>query len=99
MSQEVQLPGERERKAFVEKLGQFRSSLPPSEQQMLDIMAITAFQPQGQREVQGYTWFWSQTGPYGPGWYNTGWQYPWDNTPYSNTAYSLYARPDGRYLP
>ena len=29
MSQETQIPNESERKAFVEKLGQFRSSLQP----------------------------------------------------------------------
>lgn len=99
MPQDVRLPSESERKAFVEKLHQFRQSLPPGEQQMLDIMAITTFQPREQADVQGYTLYWSQWGPLGPGWYQGGWQIPWDNTPYQNTAYGMSAGEDGKYLP
>jgi hypothetical protein len=36
---DVQFPSDNERKAFLEKLGQFRSTLPSSEQRMLDAMA------------------------------------------------------------
>ena len=99
MAREFRLPEEAERKAFVEKLRQFRETLPPSEQQMLDVMAITTFAPQASGEVQGYEWFWSAGGPAGAGWYNTGWLSSWANTPYENTAYGLQARPDGKYLP
>ena len=53
-----QMPSESERKAFIEKLGKFRESLPPSEQRMLDAMAIAAFQPQDQGgDVQGYWYY------------------------------------------
>ena len=47
MSQEPQIPSEAERKVFVEKLGQFRSTLQPKEQAMLDGMAMAAFHDQG----------------------------------------------------
>jgi hypothetical protein len=99
MAQEIRLPDEGQRKAFIEKLGQFRSTLSPDEQRMLDIMAVTTFQPKDTHEVQAYTWYWGATGRYGPGWYENGWRYGWDNTPYQDTAYGLYAGPDGRYLP
>jgi hypothetical protein len=56
MSQEVQVPSDGERKAFLEKLGQFRGTLSPSEQRMLDTMAMAAHQPTQQGEVQGYGW-------------------------------------------
>ena len=97
MAQDVQLPNESERKAFVEKLAQFRSTLAPDEQRMLDIMAISTFRPQ-EGDVQGYTAYWTNYGPVGPGWYQNGWMAPWNNTPYQDTAYSLYAGSDGRYL-
>jgi hypothetical protein len=99
MAREVHLPDEPARKAFIEKLGKFRQGLEPSEREMLDIMAITTFSPHTRDEVHGYTWFWSAGGPTGPGWYNNGWSYGWDNTAYQNTAYSVYASPDGKYLP
>jgi hypothetical protein len=98
MSQETQLPDEGERRAFVEKLAAFRQTLAPSEQRMLDVMAITTFTPRD-HDVQGYTTYWTVMGPYGPGWYETGWRLNWANTPYRDTAYGLYAGPDGRYLP
>ena len=75
MSQEPQLPSESERKAFVQKLGEFRSTLPPNEQRMLDAMAVAAFSSREQSDVQGYgAWF--ATGPYTaqyvPTFYQTG---------------------------
>jgi hypothetical protein len=99
MAREYSLPDEAERKSFVEKLRQFRQSLPASEQQMLDIMAATTFAPQSQEDVHGYEWFWGIGGPAGSGWYYNGWRPGWDNTPYQNTAYNMNAQPDGRYLP
>jgi hypothetical protein len=78
------IPSENERKAFVEKLAQFRSSLPASEQRMLDAMAAAAFQPRDQGDVQGYG-FWT-AGPVGPQYvptfYQTGWTYQWSATPF-----------------
>ena len=79
-----QMPGEGERKAFVEKLAQFRSTLQPGEQRMLDAMAITAFGAQEQGDVQGYTWFYGPQGPVytGPSFYQTGWRTQWTATPW-----------------
>lgn len=103
MSQNIAMPDEAQRKAFVEKLAQFRSSLAPDEKQMLDVMVITTFAPQPQGDVEGYQWFWSQWGPNGPGWYTNGWIQPWTGNGYqqtaNGTAYGLQAGPDGLYLP
>jgi hypothetical protein len=85
MSQQPQGPSEQERKAFIEKLGQFRSSLPQPEQRMLDAMAIAAFGgQQEQGDVQGYGWFYGPYGPVytGPTFYQTGWQTQWYATPW-----------------
>ena len=82
---DVQFPSDSERKAFLEKLGQFRSTLPSSEQRMLDAMATAAFQPQNpQGDVQGYGWVPSARGPVyvGPTFYQTGWTYQWQLTPF-----------------
>ena len=53
---DAQMPSESERKAFIEKLGQFRNTLPQGEQRMLDAMAIAAFgatqQPKEGDDVQ-----------------------------------------------
>ena len=97
MAQDVQLPDESQRKAFIEKLAQFRQTLAPDQQQMLDIMALSTFRPR-EGDVQGYTAYWTNWGPLGPGWYQSGWIVPWNSTPYQDTAYSLNAGPDGRYL-
>ena len=81
-------PSEGERKAFVEKLAQFRSTLQPSEQRMLDAMAAAAFTPQGQ-DVQGYGVF--APGPvpgtsvYQPTWFIDGYTYDWVATPFGMT--------------
>jgi hypothetical protein len=82
---DVQFPSDSERKVFLEKLGQFRSTLPASEQRMLDAMATAAFQPQDtQGDVQGYGWVPSAYGPVyvGPTFYQTGWTYQWQATPW-----------------
>ena len=85
MSQ-TQMPSESERKAFIEKLGQFRSSLPQGEQRMLDAMAIAAFGggQQEQGDVQGYGWYYGPYGPVytGPTFYQTGYQTTWTATPW-----------------
>ncbi len=78
----AEFPNESERKAFLEKLGNFRSTLPVSEQRMLDAMAAAAFTPRDQGDVQGYAMW--VAGPYGPTlqptWIQTGWSYGWVNT-------------------
>ena len=75
-------PNESERKAFVEKLAQFRGTLPASEQRMLDAMAAAAFTQQG--DVQGYgMWVGGPVGPqYVPTFYQTGFRYDWVATPF-----------------
>ncbi|HEY7065554.1 MAG TPA: hypothetical protein VII06_29035 [Chloroflexota bacterium] len=85
-------PSENERKAFVEKLAQFRNGLPASEQRMLDAMAAAAFQPRDQGDVQGYGYFGVVAPPPAPGlpapvgyiptFYQTGYSYQWVNTPF-----------------
>ena len=80
-----QMPGEGERKAFVEKLAQFRSTLQPTEQRMLDAMAITAFGAQEQQgDVQGYGWFYGPQGAIytGPTFYQPGWRTQWTASPW-----------------
>ena len=74
MSQQQGL-SEQERRAFMDRLGQFRQTLPEREQQMLDGMVLAAFTPQNQGEVQGYDWIWTGTNyvwrqPV-PAWYTT----------------------------
>ncbi|HWP28176.1 MAG TPA: hypothetical protein VFB73_06500 [Chloroflexota bacterium] len=70
-----QVPTESERKAFMEKLGQFRSTLTPNEQRLLDGMVLAAFTPQDQGDVKGYAWIWTGAGyvwqPDPPPWYFT----------------------------
>ncbi|MBX5491898.1 MAG: hypothetical protein IRZ14_12155 [Chloroflexi bacterium] len=96
---EVQLPSESERKAFVEKLAQFRSTLSPNEQRMLDAMAIAAFGTQEpQSDVQGYGWFYGPYGPVytGPTFYQTGWTWQWQATPW---GYVYRTVPTGVWYP
>ena len=63
----AQVPGEAERKKFVEKLNQFRGSLDASEQQMLDALVQAARQAHDQGDVAAY-WFTSSRGPYADVW-------------------------------
>jgi len=82
----AEFPNDTERKAFVEKLAQFRSTLPAGEQRMLDAMAAAAFQPREQGDVQGYGYF-APVAPglpvaYVPSFYQTGYSYQWVNTPF-----------------
>ena len=94
MSQEAQIPNEAERKAFVEKLGQFRSSLQPREQAMLDAMAMAAFHGE-EGDVQGYQWFYG--GYYAaPVWYQTGYATQWYGTPW---GYAYRTVPTGVWYP
>ena len=102
MAQNIPMPDEAQRKAFVERLAQFRDSLAPEQKQMLDVMVIATFAPHQDADVQGYQWFWSQWGPSGPGWYVNGYLQPWTNNGFQQTAagaaYGLQAGPDGLYL-
>ena len=94
MSQETQIPNESERKAFVEKLGQFRSTLQPREQAMLDAMAMAAFHGE-EGDVQGYQWFYG--GYYAaPVWYQTGYATQWYGTPW---GYAYRTVPTGVWYP
>jgi hypothetical protein len=87
----AEMPSENERKAFVEKLAQFRNTLPAGEQRMLDAMAAAAFTPREQGDVQGYGAFYVAPPPvpgappvvnYVPQWYQTGWAGEWRATPF-----------------
>lgn len=85
MAQSQALPSETELGTFGHKLAEFRESLSPSEQRMLDVMAIAAFSPKEPAgEVEGYEWFYHTTGYHGPGWYH----YPQDNAwPVAHTPF------------
>jgi hypothetical protein len=90
---ENQLPSESERKAFVEKLAQFRGTLPQSEQRMLDAMSIAAFGAPEDEDVQGYQWFYA--GPM-PIFYQTGYAVHWQATPWGMAYQTV---PTGVWLP
>ncbi len=47
------IPNEAERRAFVEKVAQFRTTLSPNEQRMLDTVLVRAM-AEGAGDVQGY---------------------------------------------
>ena len=100
MSQPVPVPGEQERKAFAERLGQFRSTLAESEQRMLDAMVIAAFAPERSGEVQGYggyQWFYgTPEQPYpSPGWYQPSGAAAWNGTPWETIYIGLPLSPPG----
>ena len=91
---DAQMPSESERKAFIEKLGQFRNTLPQSEQRMLDAMAMAAFHGE-EGDVQGYQWFYG--GYYAaPVWYQTGYATQWYGTPW---GYAYRTVPTGVWYP
>jgi hypothetical protein len=80
---QIHEPSQTDRKAFLEKLGEFRSTLPESQQHLLDAMALAAFRPEG-ADVQGYGWQpivapmavpvqQVYVGPYGGAWVGTAW--------------------------
>ena len=89
MSETTQMPTEQERQAFAQKLGQFRTDLPPTEQRMLDAMVIAAFKPQD--DVQAYEWFYTgpqyvpSTSSRNPYWYNGSGAAAWNQTPFGTT--------------
>jgi len=90
---EVQLPSESERKAFVEKLAQFRSTLSPNEQRMLDAMAIAAFGTQEpQSDVQGYGWYFDASPAAQPLFYTYGHAPSWEDTRWGHVYRSLRPR-------
>ncbi|HZS01323.1 MAG TPA: hypothetical protein VFE37_21570 [Chloroflexota bacterium] len=95
MSEEQQLPNVTERRAFAQKLGQFRATLAPQEQRMLDAMAMAAFAPTDQADVQGYEWFYGgpqyvpTTSSHNPWWYNGSGAAAWNQTAWGTTIGGL----------
>ena len=93
MAEQGQLPSVEEREAFARKLGEFRNSLPVSEQRMLDAMAMAAFHPGG--DVEGYEWFYTgpqyvpSTSSRNPYWYNGSGAAAWNGTPWGTTIGGL----------
>jgi hypothetical protein len=86
MSQQAQLPSEQERQDFARRLGEFRATLPPAEQRMLDAAVVAAFSPADQGDVQGYEWFYGReqfvpsTSSPNPWWYHGSGAAAWDQT-------------------
>ena len=95
MSEQTQLPSVEQCQAFAQKLGQFRTHLPPHEQRMLDTMVIAAFTPSDQADVQGYGWFYTgaqyvpPTSSSNPWWYNGSGAAAWNQTPWGTTIGGL----------
>ena len=54
MTPAASFPTEQERQGFVEKIVQFRSTLSPGEQQLLDTIARRAYDSQAAGDVQAY---------------------------------------------
>jgi hypothetical protein len=54
MAERGAIPGAEERRAYLLKLKQFRESLSPREQRMLDAVVLASYWPGGQPEVHGY---------------------------------------------
>ena len=86
----VSFPDEEERRAFVDKLGQFRAGLPPSEQRMFDAMAIAAFGAREAGDVQGYGWYFGAAYA-DPLFYDAGWAAQWAYTPWGEAYRLMYA--------
>ena len=94
MSQTQPLPSDAERQAFVEKLDQFRATLPASEQRMLDAMFLAAFTPEGSGDVQGYEGHqlvYDNRDPYAS-WYHGSGAAAWNRTPWQ-TVYIVIGTP------
>ena len=53
MAPQNTIPNEAERRAFVEKVAQFRTTLSPNEQRLLDTVLVRAM-AEGAGDVQGY---------------------------------------------
>ena len=91
MSEQSSMPSVAECQAFAQKLGQFRSTLPSPEQRMLDAMAMAAFTPADQPDVQGYEWFYggpqyvSPSSSPNPWWYNGSGAAAWNGTVWGRT--------------
>ena len=79
MAQSTALPSDSEREAFANKLLQFRNSLTPTEQRMLDTMAIAAFSPK-EPEVEGYKWLYRTERWHRPDWYHEARSWNWTNS-------------------
>ncbi|HLH22248.1 MAG TPA: hypothetical protein VK066_06980 [Chloroflexota bacterium] len=91
MSEQDQMPSVAECQAFAQKLGQFRNTLPRQQQCMLDAMAMAAFAPADQPDVQGYEWFYGgpqytpSTSSHNPWWYNGSGAAAWNQTVWGTT--------------
>jgi hypothetical protein len=91
MSESSSMPSVAECQAFAQKLGRFRSSLSSQEQRMLDAMAMAAFSPADQSDVQGYEWFYTgpqytpSTSSHNPWWYNGSGAAAWNGTVWGTT--------------
>jgi hypothetical protein len=68
MAADQGIAGEAKRKAFVQRLGQFRKTLDPDEQKMLDSMVLVAEGAHNQEDVKPYSWLY-QGNPIDPGYY------------------------------
>jgi hypothetical protein len=66
MAEQATLPTEQEFNGFIGRLSEFRSTLPESDQRMLDAMTQAAFKTEQAGEVQGY-WYEAWRTPYGAG--------------------------------
>src|SRR5438067_5077388 len=95
MSQQNPMPSVAECQAFAQKLGEFRSTLPGQQQRMLDAMAMAAFTPADQGDVQGYEWFYAgpqyvpSTSSPNPAWYNGSGAAAWNQTVWGTTIGGL----------
>jgi hypothetical protein len=68
MAQQPSAGNQANPRAFMQKLGQFRKSLSPDEQRMLDALVIVAEGAHTREDVTGYTWLY-QDNPIHPMWY------------------------------
>ena len=95
MVEQSSMPSVAERQAFAQKLGQFRSTLAPEQQRMLDAMVMAAFAPADQPDVQGYEWFYAgpqytpSTSSHNPWWYNGSGAAAWNGTVWGTTIGGL----------
>jgi hypothetical protein len=58
------------RREFIQKLGQFRKTLPQDQQKMLDAMVIVAEGAHNQNEVTPYGWIYGSGDPANPKYYD-----------------------------
>ena len=99
MSQPAPLPSEQECQAFARKLGEFRATLPASEQRMLDAVVMAAFSPAEQGDVQPYEWFSAPveyvppTSSPNPSWYHGSGAAAWNRTVWASVYLNIPLNP------